>query len=1205
MKKSISENVLIEVGNLIQPFETFNTKEGIADFLNEVGFSIDASQITADLTPLANAVKEIKVVLGELDEIKEQKKFKDKLKLLYEKLKPTIKEVNRGLKKLQKSVKEIADLTSESKELAKQLPKRVIDYLIYQYLGEFHPKVAAVFSLNGINELVKDDRDFEVKSIHWSRVPTMLTKPHENFDEVYDWENKFNGALFLEKLENILSAYLLPGGIYSQAENILTFLGRHRGDTDEIRIPIFQNGVYPDTYTEFTFNISSLPPILEKIEADEPVNTSETDSPPDEEQEDFLDYNNYDESKYKLIKRPGLFIYPTAIGVLQQEEQLSDTWKLVVKGDLNLGAGFGLEFRPDDQVKVQTALFSDQVDEVADGNFALSLTKAAPNDQLTAWIGSEKEQGTFLGYKDYGLTFNIGNSKGQYFIQSEIGLNELTFKIDTKDGDGFIQKLLAGIQVESISNLAVGFSNQEGFYFAGAAGLDIHIPIHKTLGPIYLKSSFIGLHFFEGTDFRFGLSFNAKLGPIRAAVDKIGLSLPIDFPDNQEGNFGPIDVGDFKFIAPSGVGIELESGLITGGGFIKHYESEHTYSGLLSLNMRSIDLTAIGIIRTKMPNNKPGFSMLISISVLFKPVIQLSFGFTLNGVGGLVGINRTVSVDTLRKRIASGAVNSIMFPHDPINNAERIISDLRAVFPPREKHFVIAPFLKIGYGTPTMIEIDLGVVLEIPFKGRIILLGSVGVFLPSKAAPLVRIIIDAVGDFNFAKQYIRIDGRLRQSHILGIPLNGGFAFMLDWGSRPAFLFSIGGYHPRYKKPARFPEIPRLSALIRKGKAIILYCEYYQAITSNTFQIGFRADLEINYKAAKVNGHFGFNALIQFDPFYFDVDISMSVRVRVKGKNLAGVDLYFNLIGPAPWRVVGRAKIKILFFKLKIRFRKEWGRRQVESPTFISDQELLQKTKTALSILSNWTTKLPTNFRTAEILRPTSTLQKDGLVLHPGGYLEVRQTVIPLNKRIQKFGNAYAKSKPAFKIEEDININGKVVNRGTVQYLKEDFARAQYEEMPDAKKISTPDFEPMVAGISFGNAAIDDFDLGGATDFAVFDDSGFENIVLQPDLSLLKKETADQKLTHTVNTATKLRINKRSIRRQKAMVESKNCHCLVDTSPALQDKLKYRIATVIDLTPLSDDFLGRTNDFSTYSDATAYLESDWDKKEAIEYQIIYA
>ncbi len=41
-----------------------------------------------------------------------------------------------------------------------------------------------------------------------------------------------------------------------------------------------------------------------------------------------------------------------------------------------------------------------------------------------------------------------------------------------------------------------------------------------------------------------------------------------------------------------------------------------------------------------------------------------------------------------------------MFPRDVVANAPRILSDLRAFFPPEQGIFLVGPMAKIGWGTP-------------------------------------------------------------------------------------------------------------------------------------------------------------------------------------------------------------------------------------------------------------------------------------------------------------------------------------------------------------------------------------------------------------------------------------------------------------------------------------------------------------------------
>ena len=52
------------------------------------------------------------------------------------------------------------------------------------------------------------------------------------------------------------------------------------------------------------------------------------------------------------------------------------------------------------------------------------------------------------------------------------------------------------------------------------------------------------------------------------------------------------------------------------------------------------------------------FSLVVVIGVHFMPKIELSFGFTLSGIGGLLAIERRLDSDALRRGIREGAVKT-------------------------------------------------------------------------------------------------------------------------------------------------------------------------------------------------------------------------------------------------------------------------------------------------------------------------------------------------------------------------------------------------------------------------------------------------------------------------------------------------------------------------------------------------------------------
>src|SRR5678816_4741198 len=84
---------------------------------------------------------------------------------------------------------------------------------------------------------------------------------------------------------------------------------------------------------------------------------------------------------------------------------------------------------------------------------------------------------------------------------------------------------------------------------------------------------------------------------------------------------------------------------------------DRRYSGILSVGLFGIGVTATAIITTK-----PAFSLLMILTADFRPVgIDIGFGFTINAIGGLLGLNRGVDVMALREGVRNNAVSSLMF----------------------------------------------------------------------------------------------------------------------------------------------------------------------------------------------------------------------------------------------------------------------------------------------------------------------------------------------------------------------------------------------------------------------------------------------------------------------------------------------------------------------------------------------------------------
>jgi hypothetical protein len=86
-----------------------------------------------------------------------------------------------------------------------------------------------------------------------------------------------------------------------------------------------------------------------------------------------------------------------------------------------------------------------------------------------------------------------------------------------------------------------------------------------------------------------------------------------------------------------------------------------------------------------------------------------------------------------------------------------------------------------------------------------------------------------------------------------------------------------------------------------------------------------------------------------------------------------------------------------------------------------------------------------------------------LVLHPFGFLDITQKIVPLGLPVQRFGATVPDRGSIFTIV-DVTLGGEMASTTATH---EEFAPAQFLEMSDAEKLSRPSFEELEAGVAVG------------------------------------------------------------------------------------------------------------------------------------------
>jgi hypothetical protein len=661
------------------------------------------------------------------------------------------------------------------------------------------------------------------------------------------------------------------------------------------------------------------------------------------------------------------------------------------------------------------------------------------------------------------------------------------FKILLSGGTGFPGNLLPkeGIDFETpLLDIAFSFKNgltvlsdkptkkDRGLETKSEGGVipafDIKFPTHLVLGPVVINGGQLMSKSDSKEQFTVALSmdFTLKFGkPLSISVTGMGLKL--DAKKVEKGGVFGFDLKpDIK--PPTGAGVRVKTDAVTGGGYLFFNFDKGEYLGALDLDVKGMfALKAIGILRTKDDAGKEAFSLLLLITAEFSP-IQLGFGFTLMGVGGMLGLNRGVDVGYLQSGMKSGVLQSILFPKDPVGNIHRIIRDLNAAFPMKQDSFVIGIMGKIGYGSPTIMTIEIGLILVVP-DPVILLPGVLRATFPDEKTPVLKLGVNFLGVLNFREKYIFFRADLFDSRLLTFTLTGSMALGISWGDNGMFVFSIGGFHPRFMDRPTLPGMPdafanmdRLAIHLIKEKQVRLGIETYFAITSNTVQFGAKAELYAHSGIFDFNvyGRLEFNALFFFKPFRFEFDIAAEIALRDGENWIIGIGLYGWLSGPEPWNLRGKARITIVIVDVTVDVNLKWGNNPVEKPLETAQVSIMLKQ--ALEDDRNWRFVLPSGkFQLATIAESPNSKENTPIPLRssPIAVPEFLQSVAPLNYKMAKYGE----QKPDF---EQFDLKAITVNQqpiGTSSILYERFAPEQFRIMDEAERLSSPSFQNMAGG----------------------------------------------------------------------------------------------------------------------------------------------
>jgi hypothetical protein len=538
--------------------------------------------------------------------------------------------------------------------------------------------------------------------------------------------------------------------------------------------------------------------------------------------------------------------------------------------------------------------------------------------------------------------------------------------------------------------------------------------------------------------------------PLAISADGAGAAFGFSVGRGAAFGFTPSEIVP---LAPTGLGAELTLPFAKGSGFLAE-TPDGGFAGAFDIDLGFIGVRALGVLEPARNGRPLSLAVLISVEFPF-PGIQLGLGFSLNGVGGLVCINRRTDVPALESAVLDGRAGALMAPASASTSPSTALATLSSVFPAAPGHFVIGPLVHLAWGG-RLVTASVALIFDLPDPPTLLLLGRITIAIPDPAAPLILIRVTFLGGFDPSVPKTFFLGTLEGSHILGLPLQGDGYILLAGGRNPALVVSAGGFHPEYPRPASTPALRRISFEMSPLPLPRMRAEMYFALTSNSVQFGAGVYISYSLAGCGIEGRFTFDALCVFAPdFMFTATCAGRVAVEAFGQTLIAVSLDIRLQGPSPWLVHARGSVTVLWDDISLDFDATWGD---PPPRIERNIDLAEELRKAFRDPRAWMPDVVGADRSGVRVRRAA---KGAIAaLHPLGRLQARQRQVPFGIVIQRYqglpipAQRWTVAGAGVSDEEPTPL---------ADELRDDFARAQFFDLSEGDQLSARGFTSEVSG----------------------------------------------------------------------------------------------------------------------------------------------
>lgn len=403
------------------------------------------------------------------------------------------------------------------------------------------------------------------------------------------------------------------------------------------------------------------------------------------------------------------------------------------------------------------------------------------------------------------------------------------------------------------------------------------LEVDKSMGPVHLHQITCQL---ANKNLVVRLNADFSMGPITLSF--LGLGAEIDLFKISKDPWGAID---FKLY---GLGLSYQKGPLRIAGIFEKDPKKEAYSGGILIKTKKFAITGFGAY-----SNEGDYKSIFGFACL-NANIGGSPSFFVTGISFCFGYNRQIIVPPINEitdfPLVKYALDTSKAPQfekgDGRNPLVAFNQKLGPYIPPKKGHFFFGVGVK--FNTYKLMDTVALLILSAGDDLEFNLVGLSRIALPPNGlgTPLVFIEIALRASYSVNKGLLQVEGQLtKQSYLFSqaVKLTGGFAFYTwfkDLGTAKAgdFVLSVGGYHPQFKVPVHYPQVPRLGFEWRVGSSLLVSGKMYLALTPSAIMAG--AAFNAVWKSGGFSAEFAFAAdfLMQWKPFKYDARIAINARV---------------------------------------------------------------------------------------------------------------------------------------------------------------------------------------------------------------------------------------------------------------------------------------------------------------------------------------